>query len=475
MHFIYKNVNFVEKSWYMCGIRCVKYILISCFLFVAELLSAQEITGTWSGELSVQNVKLPIAFRISYVDNSYKAVMDSPEQGAIGLPVESVKYDCGVLSLSMPSLNMTLSGMVRGTTLTAMFRQGNLQIPIVLVRSDESAEVRRPQEPRAPYPYRVEEVSFASLSQGVNLQGTLTLPTKEGKYPAVVLVTGSGTQNRDEEIMGHKPFKVIADYLTRRGVVILRYDDREFTTKQYAGATSRDYANDALGGVAYLKSLPNVDSQKIGIIGHSEGGTIAFMCAAQSEDVDFIVSLAGMAVSGEKCLLEQNRRSIAATGLPEDLQQRVLEAVRMSFSRVKSDELTTLKTSAQSIVDEIISKSGAGDAPLQIKQGLVKTFEQTTEWMKYFISYDPMQDIAKIKCNVLALNGGRDVQVLADDNLSVLAEAKNLAGRVTIKRYEELNHLFQPCKTGDVSEYASIEQTISEQVLEDVAAWVLKQ
>ncbi len=454
---------------------CIKLFLTFCLLFIAESLVAQDITGTWSGNLSVQDVKLPIVFRISYSDDAYKAVMDSPQQGAIGLKVESVKYNGGMLSLEVPNLKVVVSGMVRGQTFTAMFTQGNLQLPIVMTRSDESAEIRRPQEPQPPYPYKSEDVIFASLVQGVELHGTVTMPMADGKYPAVVLVTGSGTQNRDEEIMGHKPFKVIADYLTRRGVVVLRYDDREFATKQYNGATSRDYADDALGGVAYLKELACVDAEKIGVIGHSEGGTIAFMCAAHSEDVDFIVSLAGMAVAGDKCLIEQNRRSIAATGLPEELQQKTLAVVQALFDRMKSGNLAELKSSASKVVDEIVVECGANDVPAQMKQSLVQTLAQATEWMQYFVSYDPMSDISRIKCNVLALNGSRDVQVLADDNLAVLRSAENLSERLTTKRYEGLNHLFQPCTTGEVSEYATIETTISEQVLDDVASWVLNQ
>lgn len=299
----------------------IKLALSFCFALFVTTLSAQEITGTWKGELSVQSTKLPIAIRIWQESGIYQALMDSPQQSAIGIKTEGVKYENGMLSLSVPTSGVTVVGMVNGTTYTAMFTQGNFQQPLVMKRTSSSAAISRKQEPLPPYPYLEQEVKFASLDSGVELQGTLTRPAEDGKYPAVVLVTGSGTQNRDEELLGHKPFKVIADYLTRRGIVVLRYDDREFTTKTYNEATSRNYANDALGAVAFLKSQGIVDGKRIGIIGHSEGGTIAFMCAAENKDIAFIVSLAGMTVPGDKCLQEQNRRAIASTGLSEEIQK----------------------------------------------------------------------------------------------------------------------------------------------------------
>lgn len=313
------------------------------------------------------------------------------------------------------------------------------------------------------------------MDSGVELNGTLTLPKESGKYPAVVLVSGSGTQNRDEELLGHKPFKVIADYLTRQGIIVLRYDDREFTTKKYEGATSRNYANDALGAVEFLKSIDKVDSKRIGIIGHSEGGTIAFMCAAQNKEIDFIVSLAGMAVAGDKCLQEQNRRAIAISGLSEEIQNKSIEVTQAIFDETQKREVGDLRQSAKKIVDELIAKHSAQNLPPALIQNFEKTLSTITEWMKFFLSYDPIGDIKQIKCPVLALNGSLDVQVLADDNLNVLKSAPNLQKLLTAKKYEGLNHLFQPCTTGDVSEYATIETTISEEVLSDITEWILGQ
>lgn len=455
--------------------RLFKSLLFLCLTLVVTSLSAQEVIGTWKGSLSVQGTELPIVVRIWQEDGTYKALMDSPQQNAIGIKVESVKYENKMLSISVPKLGVTVVGAVNGETYTAMFTQGNFQQPLVMTRTSSSAAISRKQEPQPPYPYLSQEVKFASLDSGVELNGTLTLPKESGKYPAVVLVSGSGTQNRDEELLGHKPFKVIADYLTRQGIIVLRYDDREFASKKYEGATSRNYANDALGAVAFLKSHGSVDIERIGIIGHSEGGTIAFMCAAESKDIDFIVSLAGMTVAGDKCLMAQNRRAIAAAGFSADIQQKSLDVIQSIFDETKRRELADIQQSAKEIVAEALTQHSAKDIP----QPLIANFEQTlhgmTEWVKFFLSYDPIGDIKQIKCPVLALNGSLDVQVLADDNLNVLKSAPNLQKLLTAKKYEGLNHLFQPCATGDVSEYASIEQTISEEVLSDIAEWILRQ
>lgn len=455
--------------------RLFKSLLFLCLTLVVTSLSAQEVIGTWKGSLSVQGTELPIVVRIWQEDGTYKALMDSPQQNAIGIKVESVKYENKMLSISVPSLAVTIAGTISGTTYSANFTQGNIELPLVMDRTSTSATICRKQEPLPPYPYHTEEVKFPSVDSGVGLNGTLTLPKESGKYPAVVLVSGSGTQNRDEELLGHKPFKVIADYLTRQGIVVLRYDDREFASKKYEGATSRNYANDALGAVAFLKSHGSADSERIGIIGHSEGGTIAFMCAAESKDIDFIVSLAGMTVAGDKCLMAQNRRAIAAAGFSAEIQQKSLDVIQTIFDETKRRELADIQQSAKEIVAEALTQHSAKDIP----QPLIANFEQTlhsmTEWMKFFLSYDPIGDIKQIKCPVLALNGSLDVQVLADDNLNVLKSAPNLQKLLTAKKYEGLNHLFQPCATGDVSEYASIEQTISEEVLSDIAEWILRQ
>ena len=455
--------------------RLFKSLLFLCLTLVVTSLSAQEVIGTWKGSLSVQGTELPIVVRIWQEDGTYKALMDSPQQNAIGIKVESVKYENKMLSISVPKLGVTVVGAVNGKTYTAMFTQGNFQQPLVMTRTSSSAAISRKQEPQPPYPYHTEEVKFPSVDSGVELNGTLTLPKESGKYPAVVLVSGSGTQNRDEELLGHKPFKVIADYLTRQGIIVLRYDDREFASKKYEGATSRNYANDALGAVEFLKSIDKVDSKRIGIIGHSEGGTIAFMCAAESKDIDFIVSLAGMTVAGDMCLMAQNRRAIAAAGFSTEIQQKSLDVIQTIFDETKRRELADIQQSAKEIVAEALTQHSAKDIP----QPLIANFEQTlhsmTEWVKFFLSYDPIGDIKQIKCPVLALNGSLDVQVLADDNLNVLKSAPNLQKLLTTKKYEGLNHLFQPCATGDVSEYASIEQTISEEVLSDIAEWILGQ
>ena len=272
----------------------------------------------------------------------------------------------------------------------------------------------------------------------------------------MVLVTGSGTQNRDEELMGHKPFKVIADFLTRRGIAVLRYDDREWG-RGYAGATTADYASDALNAAAFLRRDPRMDPARVGIVGHSEGGTIAFMCAAQCDSIAFVVSVAGMTIPGRECIVWQNGESLLRAGIPQQTVERYCSVIDAVFKRTA----------------EAVTAAGATDMPQAIRAELVKSATGATAWLRFFVGYDPSADISRVKCDVLAMNGTRDRQVDAEANLGVLERCKELEWHLTVRRYDGLNHLFQHCVTGLPDEYYNIEETFSAEALADMADWIV--
>ena len=387
--------------------------------FVAVSASAQNINGTWSGELNAGLQKIKVVLNLN---DDGKCTLDSPDQGAFGIPATTNFISADSVNVIVASLHASYGARLQDGELKGTFTQGGFKLPLNL-KPGKKAELKRPQNPQPPYPYTTEEVTFQNSKAGATLAGTLTIPAGGSKY-VLLMVTGSGAQNRDEEVFGHKPFAVIADRLARAGIATLRYDDRA-TGKSVGGkdpnVTTLDFAADAEAGIEWLRSQKRF--KKIGLVGHSEGGTIAFMLAAQKK-LDFIVSLAGTSVKGDSVLLAQTK----AMGGP----------------KVKN---------------------------LTIEQ-LRQMPEMQNPWVKWFIDYDPQGDIAKIKCPVMALNGSKDLQVIATQNLPALRRTLPKNKENFIKEYEGLNHLFQHCATGMPTEYATIEETFSEEVINDIIAWV---
>jgi alpha/beta superfamily hydrolase len=344
----------------------------------------------------------------------------------------------------------------------------------------EKIELKRPQEPVKPYPYYSEEVTIENKIANITLAGTLTLPTKEGKYPVVVLITGSGPQNRDEELMGHKPFLVLSDYLTRNGIAVLRCDDRgTFASKgNFAKATTFDFATDVEAEVNYLKTRKDIDTKHIGLIGHSEGGIIAPIVAVKDKDLIFIVLMAGTGVSGSDLLLRQQEAIGKASGMKDEDLKIVAELNAHIYKMV--DEIQNTDTLKSKITNYLLAKSK--ELPdLKIPEGkTVNDFidmqlaQLITPWMLNFIRYNPAPMLEKVKCAVLAINGDKDLQVDSKINLPAIENALKKGGnkKYTIKELPGLNHLFQECKTGLPSEYASIEQTISPVALQTIANWI---
>ncbi len=440
--------------------------------------------GTWLGTVSVGGMDLRVVFNITKnPDGSFKATLDSPDQGAKDIPVDSVKVEGDKLSLEAKALRMTYAGTYDPAAgqITGTLTQ-NISMPLNLKKVEKVPELPRPQTPKPPYPYLEEQVAYENAAAGIKLAGTLTEPKTGGPFPAALLITGSGSQDRDETIFGHKPFKVIADDLTRAGVAVLRVDDRGVggSTGSAATATSEDFAGDVRAGIAYLKSRKDIDPRRIGLIGHSEGGIIAPMVAADSPDVAFIVLMAGTGVTGERILYEQGALIARAEGAPEATIQKTLEFQKKAFAVIK--EIKDPKSAEEKLKPILVEgyqalsedeKKAAGSEELWLKGQLQAL---NSPWMRFFLTYDPKPTLAKVHCPVLAMGGSLDLQVPAEGNLKAIGDALKAGGnkRYQIALLNGLNHLFQKAKTGGVSEYAKSEETISPEALTLMREWILR-
>ncbi len=460
-----------------------KSIFFALFLIVSKIALSQNIVGQWSGSLEIQGTKLPIVLNIEKSDDGYKATMDSPSQGAKGISVEKVSLDNNKLEIKMPKLQIEYQGACFSDELIiGTFKQAGLSLPLNLTKSKTAIVINRPQEPKEPFSYHSEEVTFINSKENITLAGTLTLPENEGKFPAVILISGSGPQNRNEEIFGHKPFFVLADYLTRNGIVVLRFDDRGVgkSTGDFSKATTANFATDVEAAVEFLMNRKEINSKKIGLIGHSEGGIIAPMVAANSKDVSFIVLMAGTGIRGADLLLMQQELIGRASGASEaDLQKSKLINQQIFDSVLENSDTDKLKAELIDHLKKVISEnSEMNDGKTSESEIIEKQLKQIMNpWMLFFLRHNPADVLEKVNCPVLAINGEKDLQVPADVNLNAIKKALDKAKNkdVTVKSFPNLNHLFQECKTGSPSEYGTIEQTISPVVLEEIGRWVKNQ
>ena len=458
-------------------------IIILVFGLISVKAFSQDITGQWNGMLNVQGVKLRLVFNVSETESGYSSIMDSPDQGAKDIPVTSTTFEDPEIIFEMKNIGAEYKGSLKGDSIVGTFKQGGQAFPMNLKRDlIEKEEAIRPQEPKKPYPYYSEDVTFKNSKADISLSGTLTLPKKKGKYPVVILISGSGPQNRDEELLGHKPFLVLSDYLTRNGIGVLRYDDRGVaeSTGDFGSATSADFATDVESAIAYLKRRKEVDKKNIGLIGHSEGGIIAPMVASKSDDVSFIVLLAGTGIRGDQLLLMQQELIWRVKGTPEEEIIQSKKASESLFERiVKSNDTKVLKEDLTKILNEMIEKDSIEipEGTTQEKYVTTQVDQITTPWMQYFLKYDPAPTLEEVDCPVLAINGSKDLQVPSKVNLEAIKNALNKGGndRVTTKEIENLNHLFQESETGSPDEYASIEQTFSPKALEVILEWIESQ
>lgn len=436
--------------------------LLFALLILCSVISyAADFVGHWKGTVA----NLPIVFHISN-DSIWRVSLDSPQQGAFDIPCGTVAVEGDIILIDMPALRANFKGVMAqdDKSINGTFTQG-MAIPIVLTRTTkEASRLNRPQEPQPPFVYHSQEVTFKNGD--ITLAGTFTKPIIGSKHKAVVLVSGSGAQNRDEELFGHKPFAVIADYLTRHGIAVLRYDDRGVggSSKGSDDATTLDLATDAMAAVDYLKSRNDIDTTHIGIIGHSEGGLIAVINAAtHTDDVDFIITLAGPYVKGKDILIKQNHLASEMAGMP--LSESQAADVKVIFETIDASTDSTLLAAD---LRKIMSATG-NHSEQEIEQ-TIKVM--ASPWYVAFVKLDPAKYLPQVKCPVLAMNGSWDFQVDATQNLGA---ARNALPHATVKEYEGLNHLFQPSSSRQASmSYGAIEITISEQVLKDIVEWIIK-
>lgn len=446
----------------------LKKIMSVALLFVATVASAQDITGYWKGNIAAGNSQLELCFDITKSGGEYKATLDVPQQAVFNLPVSSVSFDGMNLTISITQMNAEYSGQLVINSFMGKFSQKGITFDLNLAKG-ERMKFTRSQQVVRPVPYHEDEVKFKNTREGITLAGTLTTPQGNGPFPAVVLISGSGTQDRNEELLDHKPFEVIADYLTRNGIAVLRYDDRGAgeSEKGKKGSTSLDLSYDAEAAFEYLKADPDIDHSKIGLIGHSEGGIINYMVAARRNDVGFLISLAGPAVKGAKLLRVQQTLNLMESGLTKEQAETAYGFYDEIFEKIiESSELNDALTTD---VRAILKKS---EVPDQMAAEVVKQICEP--WMYYFLRFDPTDNIVKVNCPALLLNGNKDVQVASFQNLSAYRKIAEEHGKtnMTIREMKDLNHLFQHCQTGSTREYAVIEETVSPEVLQIIVDYI---
>jgi pimeloyl-ACP methyl ester carboxylesterase len=474
-------------------------IFLLALIFSCLLSCAQDITGVWKGALHVQDKDLPIVFHIGKkTTGELIASFDSPAQNAFDLPVSEVitKEDSVILMIAM--LNGKYAGILRADkrTIGGSWFQGKLSLPLSVTKTSDTATVKqplRPQTPKPPFTYQVKEVEYWNTDKSILYGATLTLPKEDStnpgkkKYPAVILITGSGQQDRDETMLGHKPFAVIADNLTKKGFVVLRVDDRGIgkTTGDFSQATSLDFAKDVEAGLDFLETQPEVSKENIGLMGHSEGGLIAPIVADERKDVKFIVLLAGPGIpiidlmqqqseaidlSNSHSLAEAKATSGFARIMWEELNKN--EDTATTYKNIKTKFAAYSKTLDTAILNKIRNRTSAFEGDY-IRQTM---FVMKGNWFRYFISYDPGPNLRLLNCKVLALNGSKDVQVVAATNLAGIRTAlqKSRSPEYDVIELPGLNHLFQTCTRCSPAEYGDLEESFSPTALAVMDDWLLK-
>ena len=460
-------------------------VILSMFLLHYSPAAAQghRFEGNWLGNLKVSSVTLRIVLKISKLEkNSYKAILNSPDQTDKDIPVDKVDISRDSIKLFVTMIGGSYKGKLTDTLLDGIWSQGGKDFPLSFTKTDKPVEINRPQNPKKPYPYKEEEVKVRNKGADVILAGTFTYPEKGDNFPAVVLITGSGPQDRDEALLGHKPFLVLSDYLTRHGIAILRCDDRGIgkSTGNFSSATTKDFATDALACVEYLKTRKEVDKKYIGLIGHSEGGIIAPMVANQTKDVSFIVMMAGTGLNGEK-ILELQSKLIAKAEGESDEEINKMTQLNTKLYKIAMQEKDSSRAEAEihKVLDEFYStlSDSVKNSPENSKERLyAQTKKLLSPWFRFFLSYEPKGNLSKLRIPILAIDGENDLQVPPKENLAAIESALKKAGNKNYKivEFPKLNHLFQTSKTGSPTEYSKIEETIAPIALSTISDWILE-
>ncbi|UYZ58779.1 alpha/beta hydrolase family protein [Hymenobacter latericus] len=459
---------------FLCYLRGAVWLLVLlCFSATAWAQGNAPLrAGIWRGKMQAGATELPLIFHIAEAANGARtATLDSPNQNAYGLPVEKVtqRADSVILQLTRPAARFAGRVVGGGKQLEGAWLQAGRSFPLTLAHQ-AGATANRPQEPKAPFPYHSEEVTFSNAKTNIKLAGTVTTPAGKGPFPAVVLVTGSGPQDRDETVFGHKPFWVLADYLTRRGYVVLRYDDRGVgksggTTTSY---TTADGVTDAQAALAYLRTRPEVQARQAGLLGHSEGAMIGLIAATEPNPPAFLIALAGPAVRGLEFMLRQAEDLGRASGMSPD---QVASARALNQQVYMTVLQTPDKAQANERVIALMKQAGLSAAQAQQQAAVL-----TTAWYRQLLAFDPQPLLPKVKCPVLALNGGKDLQVAASVNLPAWEQGVRAGGNqdVTVQELTGLNHLFQTANTGLSQEYGQIEETFSPTALQAIGDWLAR-
>src|SRR5690554_282770 len=450
-------------------------ILSTIFLaLISTSTFSQDISGDWMGEIDLNGNQLEIAFTLTYQQDVLSATMDIPKQGLNNAKAESASYVDSILTISFPEFQLEYKGHLKAQNeFEGNISQGGK--PLAMNLKKGVIELNRPQTPKEPFGYYSEEVSFNNSKDKIKLFGTLTLPKKDGKFPVAVIISGSGPQNRDGEMFGHKPYQVLADHLTKNGIGVLRYDERGVGQSEgdFDTASIEEFSIDVQSAVAFLKTRKDVDPSKIGLIGHSLGGIIAPKVASENKEIDFIVLLAGPGIDGDKLMLLQKAAFERLMGVNEMQIAAGQGIVKEAYDIIRNSDLdnATVKDSLNSFY---INKYGAM-IPENQRNALVGQI--TNYEVASLIKSTPSEYLEKVKCPVLALNGGKDFQVPAKENLAAIKTSleKNGNKNIEIVELENLNHLFQESKTGSISEYSEIEQTFSPVALDLITGWIKEQ
>jgi len=448
------------------------FFFLLCLTFGGSILTAQTPVGSWEGVLKTKVINLPLLFHVGKDRGQLLVVIDSPEQNSYDIPADSVGFADNVLIIKHSQYNMVYRGkMVHKDTLVGTFTQGPRSKELVLVRV-------KPKESSFLMGFEEEELLIKNKRTGVKLGATLTYPKEEGPFPSVILISGSGPQDRDATLFGKKLFKTVAEHFTRSGYAVLRFDDRGTakSTGSFAKATSFDFANDVEGVIAYLKKHKKINKDKIGLMGHSEGSLIASIVGARNSDVDFILSVAGPGIKGDSLILTQSRLIMEGNGMAEETVETTLALNRSIYKVVLSaGDSTSKDQQIRKIVwDMYGGQDSTSDTTLINKTADALTGQANTAWFRDFLAYDPSLYWSKVSCPVFAVNGVKDIQVPPVINL--LGIQKNLEKAenydVKVKMYPGLNHLMIKCETGLPSEYPTLNGTFSGAVLNDMVSWM---
>ena len=466
----------------------MKQLYLLCLLVtIASGAYAQyNATGLWQGKLNVGG-GITLIFHINGdVNNIYSVGIDCPEQGVKDMKASMVSRSGDSIIIEVNSIRGSYRGkLVNDSTMEGNWIQG-MTLPLPLKRINEVPEIRRPQTPQPPFPYHSEELVYFNKDRSIQYGATITIPNGKGPFPAILLITGSGQQNRDEEILGHKPFAVLADYLTRHGYIVLRVDDRGMgqTTGTLEHVTSRDFANDALVGLDYLKNRKETDRKRIGLLGHSEGGMIAEMLAAERKDIGFIILMAAPGQKITDLMAAQNEALLTNAGIQKDYVDAYLSLYRsLVASIMEHPSKEEALAAAGKLLDDWLGKTPrsmaiatTGIKDQASRENFLRSFVEQVgnDWFRYFLAFDPAPYLQKIKGSVLALNGDRDIQVVSSPNLQGIEAAlkKGRAASYEVKEMKGLNHLFQHCHTCSVQEYGQLTETIAPEVLDTIGAWL---